>query len=142
MGSKVLFSSDKHDYETPDDFFAMVNSEFKFTLDVCADAKNAKVKKYYSKRDNGLSQEWHGRVWCNPPYGSEIVQWVEKADSESKRSYCKIIVMLLPVRSDTKWFHNFIYKKVEIRFIKGRLRFKNTNSSAPFPSMLAIWNNW
>ncbi len=76
------------------------------------------------------------RVFCNPPYGREIYKWVEKAYIENKNG--TFIVMLLPARTDTKWFHEFIYKKHEIRFIKGRLKFNDGKENAPFPSMIVI----
>ena len=82
-------------------------------------------------------QSWSGyRVYCNPPYGREIGKWVEKAYNENKNG--TFIVMLLPARTDTKWFHNFIYKQHKIEFIKGRLKFNDGKNSAPFPSMIVI----
>lgn len=77
-------------------------------------------------------------VFCNPPYGREIGKWVEKAYQTNKESG-DLVVMLLPARTDTKWFHDFIYKKAEIRFVKGRLKFGGSKSGAPFPSMVVIY---
>ena len=79
------------------------------------------------------------RIWCNPPYGREIGKWVKKAYEESLSG--KLVVMLIPARTDTKWFHGYIYNKdgVEIRFIKGRLKFGNSQSGAPFPSMVVVF---
>ena len=76
------------------------------------------------------------RCYCNPPYGREISKWVEKAYSENKKGV--LVVLLLPARTDTKWFHEYIYKKHEIRFIKGRLKFNDGKKSAPFPSMVVV----
>jgi len=137
MINKGLFTSNTPEWETPQDLFDELNKEFKFTLDVCATKENAKCKKYYTKDDNGLDKDWDGVIWCNPPYGREISAWVEKAYV----SLCKT-VMLIPARTDTKYFHNYIYNKpnTEIRFIKGRLKFSNSKNSAPFPSMLVIFN--
>jgi len=137
MINKGLFTSNTPEWETPQDLFDELNKEFNFTLDVCATKKNAKCKKYYTKDDNGLDKDWDGVIWCNPPYGREISAWVEKAYV----SLCKT-VMLIPARTDTKYFHNYIYNKpnTEIRFIKGRLKFSNSKNSAPFPSMLVIFN--
>lgn len=73
-------------------------------------------------------------VYCNPPYGKVIADWVKKA-AESKT----LVVMLLPVRTDTKWFHEYIYGKAEIRFIRGRLHFNDGKPSAPFPSMIVVF---
>ena len=77
-------------------------------------------------------------VFCNPPYGRESGKWVEKAYQTNKESG-DLVVMLLPARTDTKWFHDFIYKKAEIRFVKGRLKFGGSQSGAPFPSMVVIY---
>lgn len=132
---KVLFSSKKEDWETPQDLFNKLDKEFKFTVDVASSEENHKCNRYYTEKDNGLLQNWDNEtVWCNPPYGRKIGDWVKKA-SESKA----IVVMLLPARTDTKWFHEYIYNKTEIRFIKGRLKFGNSVNSAPFPSMIVIF---
>lgn len=135
--NKVLFSSKKEDWETPQDLFNELDKEYHFTLDVASSDNNYKVKKHYTKKEDGLLQNWDDEVvWCNPPYGKEINKWVEKAYFSKS-----LIVMLLPVRTDTKWFHNYIYQKsfVQIRFIKGRLKFGNSKNSAPFPSMIVIF---
>ena len=105
--------------------------------------KTAKCKRFYTEEDNGLKQDWFNEiVFCNPPYGRVIKDWVKKCSEESKKPNTKV-VMLIPARTDTKYFHEFIYNKknVEIRFIKGRLKFvgNNCNNPAPFPSMLVIF---
>lgn len=122
-------------WATPDDFFKEIDREFRFNIDVCATSDNAKCDSYYTRECDGLSKDWSGRCWMNPPYGREIGKWVEKAFN----SNCEVVVGLLPARTDTKWFHDFIYGKAEIRFIKGRLKFGGAKNSAPFPSMLVIW---
>ena len=130
-----LFSSKTVEWETPKPLFDELDKEFHFTLDVCADAQNHKCKKYFTKEDDGLEMEWGGDIiWCNPPYGREIVKWVAKCAKHDK-----LAVMLLPARTDTRWFHDYIYKKAEIRFIKGRLKFGGAKNSAPFPSMIVIF---
>ena len=131
-----MLSSKDMDWETPQDFFDKLNKEFHFTLDPCATKKTAKCKKYYTKKDNGLNKNWSNEtVFCNPPYGQEIKHWVKKcAEANTK------VVMLIPARTDTIYFHEYIYSKAEIRFIKGRLKFGKANNSAPFPSMLVIFN--
>ena len=75
-------------------------------------------------------------VFCNPPYGRELPKWVKKCYEESHHAD---VVMLIPARTDTRWFHDYIYGKAEIRFIKGRLKFGNAKQSAPFPSMVVIY---
>lgn len=134
MVSKALYSKATDEWATPQLFFDAINETGKFTLDPCATPENAKCENYYTKEQNGLLKSWHGeRVFCNPPY-SQISKWVQKASMES----AELIVMLIPARTDTRWFHDYIYKKpnVHIDFIKGRLKFGESKNSAPFPSML------
>ena len=138
MLSKGLFTSNTGEWETPQDLFDKLNKEFNFKLDVCATKENAKCKRFFTKEDNAWKQEWSEMNWMNPPYGREIGIWVRKAFMNAKK-YGKTTVALLPARTDTKWFHNYIYKKAEIRFLKGRLKFSKSKDSAPFPSMIVIF---
>ena len=132
--TRVLLSSKSENWETPPHFFQALDAEFHFDLDVCALPENAKCSRYYTPEDDGLSQTWNGICWCNPPYGRSISAWVKKA-AESETT----VVMLLPARTDTKWFHEYIYGKAEVRFIKGRLKFGGSKNNAPFPSMVVIF---
>lgn len=136
MNTEVMFSSATCEWETPLDFFQKLNEEFHFDFDVCATPENAKCKRFFTREQDGLKQPWTGPLvyWCNPPYGREIGKWVKKA-AESDTT----IVMLLPARTDTKWFHDYIYGKAEIRFVRGRLKFGGSKNSAPFPSMVVIF---
>lgn len=87
-----------------------------------------------------MLQDWSGEtVFCNPPYGRKVTgEWVKKCFDESP--HCKNIVMLIPARTDTKWFHQYIYHKAkEIRFVKGRLKFGECKDAAPFPSMVVVF---
>ncbi len=128
-----MFSSATDMWATPQSTFDELNKEFNFGLDVCATPENAKCAKYFTKEQDGLKQNWGGVMcWCNPPYGREIGKWVEKASKHE-------CVMLLPARTDTRWFHDFIYGKAEIRFIRGRLKFGDAKNSAPFPSMVVVF---
>lgn len=134
----ALFSSNSDEWETPQDFYEKLNSEFGFTLDPCASAENHKCERYITKEQNGLLADWGGkRIFCNPPY-SQIAEWVEKAFYESRKDNT-IVVLLIPARTDTKYFHNFIYHRSEIRMVKGRLHFSNSKTAAPFPSMIVIF---
>lgn len=136
--NNVHYMSETVEWETPQDLFDELNAEFDLYRDACANALNKKRKLYWSKEDDGLAQDWTGmRLWLNPPYGREVGKWVEKAAN----SEAEIVVALLPARTDTKWFHQWIYNKetVEIRFIKGRLKFGGSKNSAPFPSMIVIF---
>lgn len=134
----VMFSSKTEEWATPQAFFDKLNDEFSFTLDVCSTDENAKCKKHYTKSDDGLAQDWSGEtVWCNPPYGREMPKWIKKC---SEHPSCgNVAVMLIPARTDTKAFHEYIYHKSEIRFVKGRLKFGDGKNSAPFPSMVVIF---
>lgn len=139
-GKQVLFSSASEEWETPQALFDALDSEFHFNLDVSANESNRKCERFFSKDDDGLSKNWGGCVWCNPPYGKDLGKWVEKASVEIGKD-ADVVVMLIPSRTDTKWFHEFIYMKqnVEVRFIKGRLKFGGSKNSAPFPSMIVIF---
>lgn len=137
MGN-VHFSSDRMDWATPDDFFTRLNQIYSFDLDVAASEGNARCAQFFDQNSDGLAQSWAGhRVWCNPPYGREIGQWVQKATQEAKEA--RFIVMLVPSRTDTKWWHEAL-KSARVEFIKGRLKFKGAKASAPFPSALLFWN--
>lgn len=106
-------SSNSDDWATPQYLFDNINEYFNFTLDPCASDLNHKCKKYYTIKENGLIKSWKNEVvFCNPPYGREISKWVKKAYDEYYNGAS--IVMLLPARTDTKWFHEFIYNKFTI----------------------------
>lgn len=140
MNTALMFSSETDLWATPQAFFDDLNSEFGFTLDPCATPQNAKCQKYYTPVEDGLSQSWGGEtVFCNPPYGRALKDWVKKCYVESRKPNTKV-VMLIPARTDTSYFHEFIYKKAkEIRFIKGRLKFGGAKNGAPFPSMVVVF---
>ena len=143
--NSALLSSKKMDWCTPQDFFDSLNEEFGFVLDAAATDETAKCPLYYTPETNGLTQSWDcgGAVFCNPPYGREIGKWVKKAYEEARGGGYSI-VLLIPARTDTTYFHDYIYGKAEIRFVRGRLRFTdnegNSRDPAPFPSMIVIYN--
>ena len=152
MLNKSLFSSSKHDWETPQDLFDKLDKVYGFNLDPCATEDNAKCDKFFTEETDGLKQNWlipswsyipdntvPGRVFVNPPYGREIGKWVKKAHEEFISGNAVLIVMLLPARTDTAWFHDFIYGKADIKFLRGRLKFGDAKNSAPFPSMLVTY---
>ena len=135
--NKGLMSSNTSEWATPQAFFDELNKEFGFTLDPCSTHLNCKCKKHYTKEDDGLSKDWQGEVvFCNPPYGREIVEWVKKCHSEAQKGVT--VVMLIPARTDTSYFHDYIYGKYEIRFVRGRLHFNESKQGAPFPSMVVV----
>lgn len=138
MNNSLMFSSNSDEWATPQAFFDELDREFHFTLDPCCTKETAKCSNFYTKDDDGLSKSWAGETaFVNPPY-SESAKWIEKASQEKEAK----TVMLIPARTDTRAFHRYIYKQpnVEIRFIKGRLKFGNSKNAAPFPSMVVIFN--
>lgn len=138
MNIKGCFLHESDEWYTPTDFFEELNKEFNFNLDPCATDDNHKCDKYFTREEDGLSQNWGGyRVFCNPPY-SDIASWVEKCYEEGRKENT-LVALLIPSRTDTRYFHDFIYNRAEIRFIKGRLKFGGSKNSAPFPSMLVVF---
>jgi phage N-6-adenine-methyltransferase len=142
--NQSLLSSKNMNWCTPQGFFDKLDEEFHFVLDAAATKETAKCKEYYTPSEDGLKQSWDigGAVFCNPPYGRKLGSWVKKAYEESKTGIK--IVLLIPARTDTSYFHEYIYGKAEIRFLRGRLRFtdekKTAFDPAPFPSMVVIYN--
>lgn len=133
-----MFSSNTPEWSTPQWLYDRLNEIHHFTLDPCATPGNAKCDKYFTAADDGLSHSWRGySVFMNPPYGREIGKWVEKAYNEAQNENTKVVA-LLPARTDTKWFHDYCIRG-DIEFLRGRLKFGNSNQSAPFPSMIVIW---
>ena len=135
----VHFSSKTDDWATPQSFFNRLDNEFNFTLDPCANELNAKCPKFFTKDDDGLTQSWAGeRVFMNPPYGRVIGDWVRKAYEEAQNDNT-VVVALIPARTDTKYWHEYVMKAKEIRLVKGRLKFGDGRNSAPFPSAVVIF---
>lgn len=134
----VHFSSETDVWATPQDFFDRYNKIFNFDLDVCALPENAKCERFFTPEINGLSQSWSGSVWMNPPYGRGIGEWVKKAYESSRQG--ATVVCLLPARTDTKWWHDYVMKG-EIEFIRGRLKFGGAKNNAPFPSAVVTFKS-
>lgn len=140
---KALLSSKKMDWCTPQDFFEKLDEEFHFTLDAAASSENAKCEKFFTVQEDSLQQDWGGQVvFCNPPYGRDIGKFVAKGCHEGQKPDTTV-VMLIPARTDTSYWHEYIFGKAEVRFIRGRLRFTDesgtASSPAPFPSAVVIW---
>lgn len=141
MADQWWQKSESDNWWTPLDLFEQLDDEFHFTVDAAASAKNALCDRYYNKRDNGLAQSWKGEtVWCNPPYGTVLAQWVRKGYEESITNGVTS-VFLIPARVDTNYWHEYIFGKAEIRFIRGRLKFEGPlgGGSAPFPAAIVIF---
>lgn len=135
MNKSLMFSSKSDVWETPQDLFDRLDALYHFQTDVCALPENAKCSVYYTPDQDGLKQEWLGVCWCNPPYGRNIGEWVKKAYLSEA-----VVVMLLPARTDTKWFHEYCLPFGEIVFLRGRLKFGGCKTAAPFPSMIVTFH--
>jgi phage N-6-adenine-methyltransferase len=136
--SQALYSSRTDEWPTPQSFFDLLDAEFHFTLDACATRRNAKCARYFTAAQDGLRQDWGThRVFCNPPYGREMRAWACKCFDASRTG--ALVVLLAHARTDTRWFHGWVYGKAELRFVKGRLRFGDGAQSAPFPSLVAVY---
>lgn len=137
MINNGMLTSITPEWATPQKLFDALDQEFHFTLDPCSTHENAKCQKHYTKEDDGLSKSWQGEVvFCNPPYGKDLPQWVKKCYEESRHAD---VVMLIPARTDTRWFHDYVYHNAQIHFIRGRIKFQGARYNAPFPSMLVIF---
>jgi site-specific DNA-methyltransferase (adenine-specific) len=128
------------DWATPRELFNELNREHRFDTDAAASSTNYLCDRWFgldhpdeSRRD-GLTGIWTGHVWCNPPYGRGIKDWVLKASLHHD-----LVVMLLPARTDTRWFHEIVLPNADVKFIKGRLKFGGHVASAPFPSMIVTF---
>lgn len=121
----VHFSSATDNWSTPKDVYDSLNAEFKFDYDPCP-----------IDGIGGFINDWGISNFVNPPY-SEISTWTRKCYEEWKKG--KTVIMLIPSRTDTRWWHEYIMKATEIRFIKGRLKFGDAKNSAPFPSAIVIF---
>jgi len=127
----LMCSHKTDDWSTPKDFYNKLNKEFHFDFDPCPLRNNT---------CDALFKDWNGNIFVNPPY-SNISNFLEKGLLELNKGNARVVVFLVPARTDTKWFHKFVLNKAEIRFVKGRLRFGNSNNNAPFPSLVLVYRN-
>jgi len=137
MNHELMFSSKTDMWSTPQAFFDVLDKKYGFTLDVCATTKNAKCDRFFTAEDDGLSQNWEGVCWMNPPYGRAIKHWIKKAYESAKENNATV-VCLIPSRTDTAYWHDYVMKG-EITFIRGRLKFGDAKNSAPFPSAVVVF---
>lgn len=136
------FDSIKQDWNTPDNLFNKIDQDFHFEIDLAADKENSKCDKFFDKEIDGLKQKWDGICWLNPPYGdktSKMVDWIKKAYNESQLNNNLTVVMLIPARTNTKWFHQYCMKASEIKFICGRPKFGNSVHGLPQPLVLVVF---
>jgi len=127
MFNEGLFLSGRMDWRTPHDLYRGLDRLFHFDFDPCP------VNPHF----NGLLMDWRQNNFVNPPYGREIGRWVKKGFEESQKG--KTVVMLIPSRTDTKWWHDYVMRAKEIWFVKGRLKFDDKKGSAPFPSAIIVF---
>lgn len=135
------FGSKKQEWTTPDNFYKLLNDEFNFEWDLAASETNTKCNKYFDINSNGLSQNWEGVCWLNPPYGDnkyKLLDWIKKAYKESQKDNCTV-VMLIPARTNTKWWHNYCMNSCEVRFICGRPKFGDAKHGLPLPLAIIIF---
>ena len=137
---ETMFSSKTNEWATPQSFFDKLDGIYgPFTLDAAASDDNYKVANYFTQADDSLSQNWEGnRVFLNPPYGRALKDWVRKGYEEGQKDNTTV-VMLIPARTDTKYWHEWVMKADEIRFVRGRIKFGDGSNSAPFPSAVVVF---
>lgn len=147
MNSALMFSKATDEWATPQDFFDRLHAEFGFALDAAANYENAKCLRYLT---DALGLSWRGlidageAIWLNPPY-SMCREFIAKSAEEAHKG-CTV-VCLVPSRTDTRWWHEHVWNQethqprpgVEIRFIKGRLKFGGAKAGAPFPSVVIVF---
>lgn len=140
MVSKALLTSNTDQWATPEYLFNGYNQVYNFTLDACASDWNYKVNNYYTEEDNGLEQPWTGVVWCNPPYGRQIKDWIRKGYESAQQG--ATVVMLIPARTDTAYWHEYVMKG-RITFLRGHIKFIQPDgtegNAAPFPSAIVVF---
>ncbi len=129
MINKGLFTSTTPHWATPEGLYKELDDEFHFNDDPCP-----------LHGEGGLDRKWGSFTFCNPPYGRFITKWLRKGYEESLKR--KTIVFLIPSRTDTQWWHEYVMKADEIRFIRGRLKFSGSKNSAPFPSAIVIFRGY
>jgi len=145
MNNKALFTSNKQDWETPQELFDQLNNKYHFDLDAAASHGNAKLPKYFTAEDDALSKEWgeYSSIFCNPPYETKLQKEFIKKAYETHQKHGNTIVLLIPARVETKRWHQYIFGKAEIEFIAGRLKFEvngvKSKEPAPFPSALVVY---
>ncbi len=137
----VMFSSKTGEWATPQEFFDKLSWRFgPFDLDPCADPTNTKCANFFTEAEDGLSKSWGGHtLFVNPPYGRGIERWIKKAYDESRKENTRV-VMLIPARTDTRYWHDYVMRADEVYFVKGRLKFGDSQNSAPFPSAVVVFD--
>ena len=135
----LLQQPKSHEWETPIELFRELDAEFGFQLDAAASLDNTLCQHFYTAEMDALRFDWAWAesVFCNPPYGNQIGRWVEKGYEEAQNG--ATVVMLIPARTETRYWHDYVMRAAEIRFIRGRLRFSGATVNAPFPSAVVVF---
>ena len=136
------FVTSRQDWTTPQYLSDKLNKEFNFNYDLAASAENTKCKKFYSKENDGLKQNWNGVCWLNPPYGdktSKMVDWIKESYNQTQKNENLTVVMLIPARTNCKWWDNYIMKSAEVRFIIGRPKFGDSKHGLPQPLAIVVF---
>lgn len=142
--NKGMFTSAKDDWATPADLFAALNERFSFDLDPCSNHSNAKCDRHFTRDDDGLAQPWNGRVFMNPPYGRVLCEWVKKAHDEVVSGRAEVVAALIPARTDTAYWHDYVMKAAEVILLRGRVHHEHAGHdgpahNAPFPSAVVVF---
>lgn len=133
---KTRFESRRQDWETPNSIFDPLNTEFSFTLDVCATEDTAKCQSFLTAEEDALNRDWGTHVcWMNPPF-REQKKWVKKAYEASCSG--ATVVCLVPSRTNTNWWHDYCMRG-EVRFIRGRPKFGNADHGTPLPLAIVVF---
>lgn len=138
-GVAVILRSTSEEWETPMEIFQPLSEEFHFETDLAALPHNAKCASFYTPVMDALKQEWRGVCWLNPPYGYQLRKWIQKAQTSAQKG--ATIVCLVPARTDTQWWHDYVLPYAEIRYLRGRLKFSGALNSATFPSAIVIFRS-
>jgi site-specific DNA-methyltransferase (adenine-specific) len=141
LTQQLMFSSKTDQWSTPQEFFDKLDWRFgPFDLDPCANPHNTKCANFFTEAEDGLSKDWEGfTTFVNPPYGRGIDKWIKKSFDESRKDGTRV-VMLIPARTDTKYWHQYVMRADEVYFLKGRLKFGECDNSAPFPSAIVVFD--
>lgn len=138
--NKSFFTSNRQDWTTPKELFEELNREFNFDYDLFASDNNALCDNYFTEENNAFYNKWGKVNFANPPYETKIQNKAFEHAHERAMVCNKTTVMLVPARTDTIRFHDYVFSKGhEVRFIKGRLKFGNSKNPAPFPSCIIIF---
>ena len=133
------FESKSHIWKTPKYLYDELNKEFHFQLDPCTTYNNLNCKYFFTEKEDGLKQDWKSMTaYVNPPYGRELAKWAKKCYEEWMKG-STIVLLLQTNRTNTKWFHKYVYKKAELRFLDHRLQFEGASDKIPTPYMLAVY---